>query len=125
MQIIWQYSTVHDSVCRVIKEQALWGQTVCRVWLPNQDAELHHKASDLKKLRGKALFKKFEEYKAVKKKLKVFRLEAARAGFKKAWQERDYAVIVAVADKIPGNVLEEDPKLLMWYDQAITRMGGE
>jgi hypothetical protein len=47
-----------------------------------------------------------------------------RAGFKKAWQERDYAVIVAVADKIPNNVLEEDPKLLMWYDQAVTRMGG-
>ena len=39
--------------------------------------------------------------------------------------ERDYAVIVAVADKIPNNVLEEDPKLLMWYDQAVTRMGGE
>jgi len=43
------------------------------------------------------------------------RLEAVRAGFKKAWQERDYTVIVAVADKIPNNVLEEDPKLLMWY----------
>jgi hypothetical protein len=42
-----------------------------------------------------------------------------------AWQERDYAVIVAVADKIPNKVLEEDPKLLIWYDQAVTRMGGE
>ena len=84
-----------------------------------------NKAGDLEKLREKALLKEFEEYKEVKKKLKVFRLEAVRAGFKKAWQERDYAVIVAVADKIPNNVLEEDPKLLMWYDQAITRMGGE
>ncbi len=84
-----------------------------------------NKAGDLEKLREKALLKEFEEYKEVKKKLKVFRLEAVRAGFKKAWQERDYAVIVAVADKIPDNVLEEDPKLLMWYDQAVTRMGGE
>jgi DNA modification methylase/DNA-directed RNA polymerase subunit RPC12/RpoP len=84
-----------------------------------------NKAGDLEKLREKALLKEFEEYKQVKKKLKVFRLEAVRAGFKKAWQERDYAVIVAVADKIPNNVLEEDPKLLMWYDQAVTRMGGE
>ena len=84
-----------------------------------------NKAGDLQKLREKALLKEFEEYKEVKKKLKVFRLEAVRAGFKKAWQERDYAVIVAVADKIPNNVLEEDPKLLMWYDQAVTRMGGE
>ena len=84
-----------------------------------------NKAGDLEKLREKALLKEFEEYKEVKKKLKVFRLEAVRAGFKKAWQERDYAIIVAVADKIPNNVLEEDPKLLMWYDQAVTRMGGE
>lgn len=83
------------------------------------------KAGDLEKLREKALLKEFEEYKEVKKKLKVFRLEAVRAGFKKAWQERDYAVIVAVADKIANNVLEEDSKLLMWYDQAVTRMGGE
>ena len=84
-----------------------------------------NKAGDLEKLREKALLKEFEEYKEVKKKLKVFRLEAVRVGFKKAWQERDYTVIVAVADKIPNNVLEEDPKLLMWYDQAVTRMGGE
>lgn len=84
-----------------------------------------NKAGDLEKLREKALLKEFEEYKAAKKKLKVFRQEAVRAGFKKAWQERDYTVIVAVADKIPNNVLEEDPKLLMWYDQAVTRMGGE
>jgi hypothetical protein len=26
-----------------------------------------------------------------------------------------------VAEKIPENVLQEDPKLLMWYDQAVTR----
>jgi hypothetical protein len=30
-----------------------------------------------------------------------------------------------VAEKLPTNVMEEDPKLLMWYDQAVTRMGGE
>ena len=57
--------------------------------------------------------------------MKVFRLEAVRAGFKKAWQERDYATIITVARKIPEKVLQEDPKLLMWYDQAVTRMGGD
>jgi len=61
----------------------------------------------------------------VKKQRKVCRLEAVRAGSKRAWQERDSAVIVAVADKIPHAALEEDAKLLMWYDQAVTRMGGE
>ena len=84
-----------------------------------------NKTGDLKKLREKALLKQFEEYKQAKKKLKIFRLEAVRASFKKAWQEGDYTTIVSVADKIPNNVLEEDPKLLMWYDQAVTRMGGE
>lgn len=84
-----------------------------------------NKAGDLEKLREKALLKEFDAYKQEKKKLKVFRLEAVRAGFKKAWADRDYATIVAVADKIPANVLEEDPKLLMWYDQAATRMGGD
>jgi DNA modification methylase len=82
-----------------------------------------NKAGDLEKLREKALLKEFSEYRQFPKKLKVFRLEAVRAGFKKSWQERDYATIIAVAEKISNNVLEEDPKLLMWYDQAITRIG--
>jgi len=85
-----------------------------------------NKAADLEKLREKALLREFEEYRASdSRRLKVFRLEAIRAGFKKAWQERDYATIIAVARKIPDNVLQEDPKLLMWYDQALTRSGEE
>lgn len=83
-----------------------------------------NKASDLEKLREKSLLKEFETYKAEKKKLKIFRLEAVRAGFKKAWQDRDYQTIVDIANKIPNDVLEEDPKLLMWYDQATTRLEG-
>lgn len=34
----WLFSTVHNCICKVVEEQTLWGQTVCRVWLPNQDA---------------------------------------------------------------------------------------
>ena len=82
-----------------------------------------NKAGDIEKLREKALLREFDDYKDAKKKLKVFRLEAVRAGFKKAWQERDYATIISVAEKIPSAVLEEDPKLLMWFDQAVTRKG--
>lgn len=85
-----------------------------------------NKAGDLEKLREKALLKEFEAYRtSSQKRLKVFRLEAVRAGFKKAWQERDYGTIIAVAQRIPESVLQEDPKLLMWYDQAVTRAGGE
>ena len=83
-----------------------------------------NKAGDLEKLRERSLLKEFEEYKQAKKKLKVFRMEAVRAGFKKAWQERDYSTIIKVADMIPNKILEEDQKLLMWYDQAVTRVGG-
>ena len=85
-----------------------------------------NKAADLEKLRERTLMREFEEYRESKhKRLKVFRLEAVRAGFKKAWQERNYKTIISVAQKIPDNILHEDPKLLMWYDQALTRRGDE
>jgi len=84
------------------------------------------KATDLEKLRDRSLLREFEEYHQSKQKtLKVFRLEAVRSGFKKAWQERDYQTIIEVARKVPETVLQEDPKLLMWYDQALTRVGEE
>jgi hypothetical protein len=85
-----------------------------------------NKAGDLEKLRERALLKEFEEYRQRTKKFKrseKFRMEAVRAGFKKAWQDRDYATIIAVAKLIPENILQEDSKLLMWYDQALTRTG--
>ncbi|WP_109208175.1 DNA methyltransferase [Moorella sp. Hama-1] len=81
-----------------------------------------NRAADLEKLRERALLKEFDDYRqSTQRRLKVFRLEAIRAGFKKAWQERDYRTIITVARKIPESVLQEDPKLLMWYDQAVTR----
>lgn len=83
-----------------------------------------NKVSDLEKLREKSLLREFEDYRtSAQKRLKVFRLEAVRAGFRKAWQERDYDTIITVARKIPEDVLQEDSKLLMWYDQAMTRKG--
>lgn len=50
MASLWQYSTVHNSACKVIEEQTLWGQTVCRVWLPNQDAVVRVPRSALRPL---------------------------------------------------------------------------
>ena len=47
---IWQYSTIHNSACKVIEEQTLWGQRVCRVWLPNQDAVVRVPRSALRPL---------------------------------------------------------------------------
>ena len=42
-----------------------------------------------------------------------------------AWQDRDYATIITVACKMPEKVLQEDSKLLIWFDQALTRSGEE
>lgn len=50
MRDLWQYSTVHNGICKVIEEQTLWGQTVCRVWLPNQDAMVRVLRSALRPL---------------------------------------------------------------------------
>jgi hypothetical protein len=36
---------------------------------------------------------------------------------------RDYAMIIEVAAKIPETILQEDSRLLMFYDNAATRLG--
>ena len=51
------------------------------------------------------------------------RTEALRAGFKAAYDANDYQTIIDVAAKIPDNVLQEDEKLLMYFDVASTRLG--
>lgn len=81
-----------------------------------------NKAQDLEKKREKALLKEFDAYLAATgRRLKEFRLEVLRAGFKTAWGKKDYQTIVKVAEKIPEVALQEDEKLLLWYDQALTR----
>jgi len=88
-----------------------------------------NRAQDLEKLRERTLLREFEEYRTTpQRKLKVFRLEAVRAGFRRAWQSKSnegYRTIIEVAHKISGEILQEDPKLLMYYDQAKTRLGVE
>jgi 16S rRNA G966 N2-methylase RsmD len=81
-----------------------------------------NKAQDLEKKREKALLKEFQVYQAFTgRRLKEFRLEVLRAGFKEAWGKKDYQTIIGVAKKIPDEALQEDEKLLLWYDQAMTR----
>lgn len=83
-----------------------------------------NKALDLEKLREKTLLREFEDYKTSKaKKLKLFRTESVRVGFKAAYDAKDYATIVSVAQKLPESVLQEDEKLLMYYDVASMRVG--
>jgi len=80
---------------------------------------------DLEKLRERSLLREFQEYAQGKGRMRVFRTEAVRAGFKHAWHERDYRLIVKVAERLPQSVLQEDAGLLMYYDNALMRADSE
>ncbi|CAE6773212.1 DNA methyltransferase [Paraburkholderia nemoris] len=81
-----------------------------------------NKAQDLEKKREKALLKEFDHYRAFTgRRLKEFRLEALRAGFRVAWGNKDYQTIIGIAKKVPEEALQEDEKLLTLYDLALTR----
>lgn len=103
---------------RVLLEQNFLLDDEGHWYVPNPD-----RAGDLEKLRLRGLLREFDQYKESKKKLRQFRSEAVRAGFSHAWHERDYATIVEVAERLPEQVLQEDPELLMYYDNASLRVG--
>lgn len=104
-----------DSDNKLIKEKAK-----NRWYVPNPNQQ-----ADLEKLREKNLLREFSHYldeiNNSKKKLKVFRTEAIRVGFKKAWTEKEYQTIVTVGERLPEKVIQEDDKLLMYYDNALMR----
>jgi hypothetical protein len=81
----------------------------------------HNKASDLEKVRQRALLKEFKDYTEGTGRLKVFRSEAVRAGFTDCFKRQDYKTIIKVAERLPEDVLREDPDLLMYFDSALLR----
>ena len=90
-----------------------------------------NEAKDRETLRNKALLKLWDSYckeideleaKGKRKKIKEVRLEAVKAGFKKCFQEKDFARIKSMGDSIPENILTEDETLLNYYDIACTRV---
>ena len=82
------------------------------------------KEGDLGQLRLRTLLRQFKEYRtSTSPKIKQFRSEAIRAGFKNCYDEQDYQTIVDVAAKLPEKVIQEDEKLLMYYDVATMRLG--
>ncbi|WP_075981267.1 DNA methyltransferase [Bacillus massilinigeriensis] len=86
-----------------------------------------NKQADLEKLRERSLLREFdgylEELENNKKDLKQFRTEAIRAGFKKAWSNKEFDKIVKLGERLPEAVIQEDEKLLMYYDNAQIRLG--
>ncbi len=80
------------------------------------------KSADVLKLREKKLLKEFEDYITTKGKLKLFRTEAVRVGFAKLWKDKNYKLIVETAERLPEKVVQEDDKLLMYYDISLSRV---
>lgn len=80
------------------------------------------KEGDVAKLREKNLWKEFESYMNSKGKLKLFRSEAIRVGFSRLWKDKNYQAIVDMAERLPGKTIQEDDKLLMYYDISLNRL---
>ena len=105
---------------RAILEESFLQDEADRWYVPDPA-----RASDLEKLRDRSLLREFREYVEGRGRLRVFRGEAVRAGFRDAWRRRDYAIIAGVARRLPERVLQEDADLLMYYDNATLRMDAE
>jgi hypothetical protein len=112
--------TYHELRGMEPNDNSLKAKAVERWYVPDPN-----KQADLEKLREKTLLREFNHYveaiTSSKKKLKTFRTEAIRVGFKNAWSDKDYQTIVSVGDKLPEKVIQEDDKLLMYYDNAVIR----
>lgn len=80
------------------------------------------KEGDIAKLREKNLWKEFEGYMNSKGKLKLFRSEAIRVGFSRLWKDKNYQAIVDIAERLPEKTVQEDDKLLMYYDISLSRV---
>lgn len=88
-----------------------------RWYIPNMGREV-----DINRLRNKKLIKEFEGYIQTKGKLKTFRTEAIRAGFAKLWNDKNYKLIVETAERLPESIIQEDDKILMYYDISLGRI---
>ena len=118
---IHSYLSTNFKELRSLKKDApaLRAKAKDRWYVPDSN-----RAGDLERLRERSLLREFDEYSDAKqRKLKLFRLEAVRAGFRRAWQQNDYATIANVAEKIPEDILHEDAMLVMWYTNSLTRLG--
>jgi DNA modification methylase len=104
----------------ILEENFLRGENG-KWYIPDMENE-----ADLERVRTRKLLRTFDEYKEViskpRVKIKEVRVEALRAGFKQCYQDKDFATIIAIGDRIPNNLLMEDEVLLQYYDIASSRV---
>lgn len=142
--IDWVRGKLSDKPMKYQQLQPLYMQEAQRVWAQfEQPLELRtilqqnfieeedgtwripdpKREADLEALRSVALLKEFQQGVEAKGKLKIVRSEALRVGFKNCWQKKDYVTIIQMAKRVPTAVIQEDPALLMYYDNALMRNG--
>lgn len=102
LQVILEQNFLHD-------EKEYW-------YVPDPENTIH-----LEALRERDLLHEFSQYLAGTGKIKVFRAEAVKAGFSKAWADHEYNTIIKVAERLPEQALQEDSKLKLYYDNALNR----
>jgi SNF2 family DNA or RNA helicase len=49
---LWRFNSTHNTICKIIDEQTLWGEISYRVWLPDKNVVLRAQATDLRPLDG-------------------------------------------------------------------------
>lgn len=87
-------------------------------WAVPDPRKLEH----LEQMRTRDLLRTFESYASGSGALSRFRGEAVLAGFKKAWSDNDYDVIVKVAARLPQDYLVELPAVLAYVRNARSRL---
>lgn len=81
------------------------------------------KIGDVEKLREKNLLREFQGYMSTTGALKVFRSEAVRAGFKDLFAKKNYAAILAMAERLPEDVLFGDVRLSSFVEYSRQQTG--
>lgn len=99
-------------------DSKLW-EAAAGYWYVADDRD----TTDQRKLRERELLADYNTYRDPR--VRTYEppsIDALRAGFEKAWKERDYRTIVDVGSQVPEDLLQRDPVVLRWYDQAQQRM---
>ena len=78
-------------------------------------------SAHLEFMREHELLREFAEYASGAGRIRIFRSEAIKAGFSHAWAEHRYREIIHVAERLPEQALQENPKLKLYYDNALNR----
>ena len=79
--------------------------------------------ADLEQMRHRALMKEFQQYLDTKGSSRWSAPKRFGPGSRMCWQRQDYTTIVQMGEASPDAVIQEDQALLMYYDNALMRVG--